>query len=123
MRAASMWADGGPTAVRVLITQQALLGVREPRQAKPLAFVESFPNPAASTDPTIRFGVTRAGGVTLRIYDLAGRLVRTLFQGAVLPGSQSMRWDRRREAGRPAPPRVYLCELRGAGPRIPALVV
>jgi len=111
-------ADAGSGTVTVLINQMGLLGAPEPGRAPSLAFVESFPNPAASTDPTIRFGVTRAGGVTLRIYDLAGRLVRTLFQGAGLPGSQSVRWDRRSEAGRPVPPGVYLCELRGAGQRI-----
>ena len=65
-------------------------------------------NPAT----TVRFELARAGQTTLRVYDVAGRLVTTLIDEERAAGSAAARWDGRDARGRPAPSGVYLVELR-----------
>jgi hypothetical protein len=50
------------------------------------------PNPARGT-VGVRFRLAAAGEVTLRIYDLVGRCVRTLAEGAQPAGEQTRVWD------------------------------
>lgn len=52
----------------------------------------------------------------LRIYDVAGRHVRTLLGGEVLPGGRHrLVWDGRDDAGRQVAPDVYFIRLEAAG--------
>ena len=44
----------------------------------------------------------------MRIHDLSGTLLRTLFVGEQGGGSFAAEWDGRDEAGQMAPPGVYL---------------
>jgi flagellar hook assembly protein FlgD len=68
-------------------------------------------NPAT----TLRFALPRAEAVTLAIYGLDGRRVRTLIQGTRPAGQHAVRWDGRDRSGRPVAAGTYLYELR-AGP-------
>ncbi|MBI5058269.1 T9SS type A sorting domain-containing protein [candidate division KSB1 bacterium] len=53
---------------------------------------QNFPNPF-NPSTTIRFGVPRVSDVKIEIYDLTGRLVTTIVEGAVEPGVHSVMWD------------------------------
>jgi hypothetical protein len=81
-----------------------------------VADVRVFPNPfVAST--TIRFDVPAPGGrVSVRVYDLSGRLVRTLGDDDLGPGSYELGWDARNEGGNRVAAGVYFyrIELSGA---------
>ncbi|MGH7451040.1 MAG: putative Ig domain-containing protein, partial [bacterium] len=66
----------------------------------PAAFelAPSYPNPLrlaeANANGTIRFGLPMTAGVRLTIFDLSGRLVRTLVAGQSLDaGYHEVRWD------------------------------
>jgi hypothetical protein len=76
------------------------------RQNRPNPF-----NPAT----TIKYGLPSAGHVLLCVYDVAGRLVRTLIDGNRPAGWHEAAWDGLDEAGRPAASGVYFCRL--ASPR------
>ena len=52
------------------------------------------------------------------MYDLSGRLIRTLEQGTLPAGEHLARWDRRTDEGPRAAAGVYFYELRAAGQRI-----
>ena len=82
----------------------------------------AYPNPSRSA-VSIGFALPRAGEATLRVYDVSGRLVRTLLQGSLPAGSQSVRWDRRSSSGALAPPGVYFYELRVDGQRLARRIV
>lgn len=73
------------------------------------------PNPFNPT--TQLFYDVPAGGadVSLRIYDLGGRLVRTLVNGPQAGGSRTAMWDGRSDAGVAARTGMYVCRLTGAG--------
>jgi flagellar hook assembly protein FlgD len=66
----------------------------------------------------ISFNAPRASHVTVRIYDMKGREVATLFDGLCL-GPQIATWDGRDDHGRQVPSGVYLCHVlardRGKG--------
>lgn len=52
----------------------------------------AFPNPFNPTS-TIRFTLPESGDARLTVYDLAGRQVATLFQGALSVGNHEQLWD------------------------------
>ncbi|KPL06380.1 hypothetical protein AMJ71_09855 [candidate division TA06 bacterium SM1_40] len=51
------------------------------------------------------------GGVRLRLFDVQGRLVRTLVDRTGLPGFHAVRWDGRDDRGNRVGPGVYLAVL------------
>jgi flagellar hook assembly protein FlgD len=67
----------------------------------------AHPNPfVESTD--IAFSVPTAGRVSVRIYDVTGRLVRTVFDRTVMSGQYTHVWDGRDGNGHAVSPGVYL---------------
>jgi hypothetical protein len=52
--------------------------------------------------------------VQLLLFDVRGRLVRSLLQGAPAPGLHVLRWNWRDATGLPAPSGVYFLQLRSA---------
>ncbi|MBD3161255.1 MAG: hypothetical protein GF346_03585 [Candidatus Eisenbacteria bacterium] len=79
-----------------------------------LALESRSPNPARGRCE-LSYAVPRKGRVTLSIYDLSGRLVRTLIDGAVEAGVRNAVWDGRDDRGHDLPSGIYLGRLQ-AGP-------
>jgi hypothetical protein len=75
------------------------------------------PNPAWAR-AEIPFAVPARGEVRLRVYDTAGRLVRTLVSGELGVGEYRVVWDGRDEGRRAVAPGVYFVELRAGGERL-----
>ena len=74
------------------------------------------PNPFnPATD--IRFGLPAAARTTLRVFDVSGRLVRTLVDGPLSAGAHTRRWDGRDESGRDASSGVYFVRLLAGADR------
>jgi hypothetical protein len=70
------------------------------------------PNPARRGTPCeVRFGLAESGRASLRIFDVGGRLVRTLMDANVAAGAGRLVWDGRGEMGRALPAGVYLLRL------------
>ena len=77
----------------------------------------AFPNP--SDGPvSVRFNLPHAGRASLRIVDLAGRLVAAPQEGAMAAGPHEARWDGRDARGRLAASGVYLAVLEADGRRL-----
>jgi len=75
-----------------------------------LALYAAQPNPARN-NTTIGFALPRAAHVRLRVYDVAGRLVRTLVDGPVSAGAGVKIWDGRDNSGLPAAGGMYFYRL------------
>lgn len=80
--------------------------------------LESYPNPFTHTT-TIRWAVGDMGSTTLSIYDLSGRLVRTLLDepsnsGTIEPYNHVL-WDGTDYLGRPVASGVYLLTVQAGG--------
>lgn len=88
-------------------------GVADAGPAAPLrtSLAQNAPNPFRS--PTrIAFAVAHPSHVSLRVYDLAGRVVRTLLDGEMPAGEQHVAWDGTDGGGRRVAPGMYLYRLR-----------
>ncbi|MFQ5510622.1 MAG: FlgD immunoglobulin-like domain containing protein [Candidatus Krumholzibacteriia bacterium] len=76
---------------------------------------QNAPNPFNPTT-TIRYDVAAGGGqVTLRIYDVAGRRVRSLVNGSMDAGPKSVTWDGTNDRGRRVASGVYFYRLQAPG--------
>jgi hypothetical protein len=99
--------SSGDPAEPVFAVNAFIVGVAEAPPAAP-ALHQNRPNPF-NPATVIDFDLPRAGRPLLRIYDLAGRLVRDLSPPAELPaGHHSQSWDGRDDAGRSLPSGVYV---------------
>jgi hypothetical protein len=76
----------------------------------PDASLSLWPNPFNPTT-TIRFEVPRESDVTLRIYDVSGRLVRALVEARQDARVHEISWDGTDNAGRRVASGVYFCKL------------
>jgi hypothetical protein len=64
------------------------------------------PNPGFSRG-FIQFATTRSGSVRASLYDVAGRRIREVFQGALGAGDHSIAWDGQASGGHALPAGVY----------------
>jgi Ca-activated chloride channel homolog len=84
-------------------------GVEDKIIAAPKDFVlhQNYPNPF-NPATTISFDLPNEGQVTLKIYDVTGRLVRVLVQEHKLAGTHSILWDGLDDAGQKVAAGIYL---------------
>jgi len=92
----------------------ASIGGRDPRVPLRLALGASEPNPWSS-GTTIRFQLDRARLATLRIFDVDGRVVRTLNSGSMTAGDHALTWMGQDDSGRPVPSGIYYYRLDAGG--------
>jgi hypothetical protein len=74
------------------------------------ALLGSVPNPFSAAT-TVRFSLAREAPVEIRIFDVAGRSIRTLASSRAAPGLHQVTWDARNDAGVRAPSGTYFCRL------------
>jgi hypothetical protein len=70
----------------------------------------AVPNPFNPVT-TLSYGVPRDAEVRLAVYNVAGRLVRTLVDGPVEAGYHSVVWDGRDDHGVGTSSGVYFCRM------------
>jgi flagellar hook assembly protein FlgD len=76
---------------------------------------QNRPNPFNPVT-VIPYELSAAGAVSLRIYSVQGRLVRSLFDGHVhAAGRHAARWDGRDARGRPVGSGVYFYRMEAEG--------
>lgn len=82
--------------------------------AAALAIGKVAPNPF-NPRTVVAFSVPSTGAATLGIYDVRGRLVRTLVDGFLAAGTHEATWDGTDDAGRAQAAGTYLARLAQAG--------
>jgi hypothetical protein len=76
----------------------------------------AYPNPFQGTlQISYAIGNSSDAPVDIRIYNVAGRLVRTLMNGVDTPGRHVAIWDGRSESGEQSPRGIYFVRSRIAG--------
>jgi hypothetical protein len=100
-----------------IILSPAVVGVAgEPGAFAPdLMLEQNLPNPFRQMT-TINYQLTKPGLVSLKVYNVAGQMVRTVVGSAMPAGRHSATWDGRDEGGRRIAAGVYLYQLQ-AGDR------
>jgi hypothetical protein len=74
----------------------------------------AVPNPFGPAT-VVSFSIASPGRVVLKVYDVAGRPVRTLMDGHREPDHYQVSWDGRDGSGNPVGPGVYFYRLEGPG--------
>jgi hypothetical protein len=75
---------------------------------------QNYPNPF-NPATAIRYSTREKAQVTLRIYNVAGQLVRTLVERAENPGVHRVTWDGKSDAGTSVSSGVYFYRLVAGG--------
>lgn len=75
---------------------------------------DSRPNPVMH-GTELAFQIEKSSHATLKVYDLTGKLVRTVINGSLPAGSHTAKWDARDETGKPVSSGVYFYRLESAG--------
>ncbi len=96
---------GGDALERALETTAV-----QDRLPEKFSLLQNDPNPF-NPATAIRFELPSVGIATLKIYDLNGRLVRTLLAGPKSAGEHTLVWDGRDDAGFAVAAGVYLYRL------------
>jgi hypothetical protein len=113
-----LWTDerdgNSEVYIRQRIADAAGIGAQETLGRAPGMLRGLRPSPALA-EATIDLELPVRGPVLLQLFDLNGRLVRTLLDGALDAGPQRVRWDGRDQAGVPVRTGALYCRLRAAG--------
>lgn len=109
---------GGTDSLDILHKAE-LLGVEAPPErglpkVSSIALYPITPNPSSGSS-LIRYALPEPSPVSLKVYDISGRLVRELGGGVRPAGTRSAFWDGRDGKGRPVPSGVYFCRLEAGG--------
>lgn len=88
-----------------------LVGVDSPGTDPQTTLGPGFPNPAAA-GTRVSFSLASAGPLRLDVYDVGGRVVRTLLEGTVQAGRHTAIWDGLDTGGGRVPAGVYFVRLR-----------
>ena len=76
--------------------------------------VQCYPNPF---NPAVKIAYTlpARGPLSLKLYDVRGRLVRVLHDGEAEAGAGAATWDGRDGVGAGVASGVYFCEAKAGG--------
>jgi len=72
---------------------------------------QNYPNPF-NPETQIQYEIGKAGQVELTVYDLLGRLVRTLVDTEQTAGLHTVKWDARDDLGRRVASGVYVYQIK-----------
>ena len=87
---------------------------KRPSASADAARLSVFPNPAGARTASAVFTVPADGPVDVGVFDLQGRLVRTLLDGKISAGTHTFLWDGNDQAGEVVAGGVYFVRARGA---------
>lgn len=74
---------------------------------------QNYPNPF-NNNTIIRFAIPEEQWISLRVYDITGRLTVSIINGLVQPGFHEITWDGNTMNGDPASSGIYFYEMRSA---------
>jgi hypothetical protein len=114
--------NGGNSVLPVHIVVSSSVKVGEPQSELPRTFrlEQNYPNPflgeaksrlAGNPETTIRYALPLAGKISLVIYDVRGRLIKTLEAGKQAAGEHIVRWDGRDSRGERVVSGIYFYRL------------
>lgn len=107
-----------PTDIRPAVEPEKPTAVTDTGEGQPVpaaaVLQASYPNPFNAT-VTVPFVLPRDSAVRLALVNVAGQVVRVLWDRQTSAGAHAVRWDGRDESGRVASSGVYLVRLEADG--------
>jgi hypothetical protein len=106
--------NGGAATYTVKLGAASAVSEDEEAMIPQTLELRNHPNPF-NPNTTITFSLPKSGKATLRIYNTAGQLVRTLISDTLTSGTHQMRWEATNDDGSRVSSGVYLCRLEFGG--------
>lgn len=109
-----------PLSAIKYIAERPVTGVAEPTGPQPLAAgiaFSVFPNPFRGK-ALVRCQIPAAGDVDLKVFDISGREVSTIYQGRLIPGRHTFNWNGTDDNGREVSAGVYFYKLETANTKL-----
>ena len=103
--------DKGSTDIGVHYFDVQYLGLTNPSIPKQFELFQNYPNPF-NPMTTLRYGLVDRANVTLTIYDIIGKRVRTFDRGEEASGIKSLVWNGTDDHGKPLSAGIYLIQLQ-----------
>jgi len=112
----SLAKDSVGTAYPFLNCFEVLPAFVSAEESKLLAskYVSVYPNPFNAM-ATISYGMSEKGKVNIRVFDISGRLVRSLYSGKQPVGSHFIAWNGKNQQGKAAAIGVYYVRIEMPG--------
>jgi hypothetical protein len=107
------WTDtrnGDNSDIYADILKSVLLSVSEDKQPEQFNLLQNFPNPF-NPETHIQFQLSQARHVVLTIFNIRGKVIRTLIDEQKPSGSFRVTWDGRDHSGNKVASGLYLYEL------------
>jgi hypothetical protein len=102
----------GNESPHAILEPADVTGVGGARPPSATYLAQNFPNPF-SPSTMISFGLAKAGNVSLRVYDVSGKLVRVIVEGQRPARHYEVAWDGKDQRGAPVASGVYFYRLTG----------
>jgi hypothetical protein len=102
------------TSENAVVEPQRVAGVEAPGVPQMAYLRQNRPNPF-NPSTEFEFALPENGVAELRVFDVRGRVVRTLVSGELPAGNHRAAWDGTDERGRPVASGVYVAALAGPG--------
>jgi hypothetical protein len=104
----------GEDASDSLFSIHSQVGTRPIPEVASFGLLQNYPNPF-NPMTRIEFSLDERARVSVRIYDISGKVVRTLVQETMSVGKHSIPWNGEDEYGSPVASGVYVCRLETQG--------
>jgi streptogramin lyase len=107
-----LWMSCMSRGIAVLDVINDNVGIENENMSERELFLQNYPNPFNNMT-SISFALPEDGFVSLSIYDINGRIVKSLANTFYHSGSYSISWNCQDSQGRIVSPGVYLCRISG----------
>jgi hypothetical protein len=104
-------ATGDSALVEVGLEAGAVTGAEDGATPRPAVLFQNYPNPF-NPSTSIEFHLPRREQVSLRVYDVSGRLVRTIVEETLERGDYRFTWDGHNDRGATVASGVYFYMLK-----------
>ncbi|MBI5804631.1 T9SS type A sorting domain-containing protein [candidate division TA06 bacterium] len=91
--------------------QLGITGLLGKNTMPPILLLQNAPNPFKQAT-TINYRVSKPGLVNLKVYNIAGQLVKTLASGQAAAGPHAVKWDGRDNSGNKVSSGIYIYRLQ-----------
>ncbi|HMA76278.1 MAG TPA: FlgD immunoglobulin-like domain containing protein, partial [Candidatus Krumholzibacteriaceae bacterium] len=86
----------------------------DPNEISGYALNAIYPNPF-NPSTSIEFSLSKRGNVEVNVYDVEGKLVKSLFSGSKQAGTHTVRWNGTNTKGQSVVSGIYFCRLQLQG--------
>jgi hypothetical protein len=104
---AGNWSGISNVYVRPSLYSLATSMIGDPMVGAALDFANPWPNPARAS-ASVAYTLPRSGAVNVEVFDIAGRIVRSLVHGMAGPGRTVLPWNLTDDRGRRLDAGIYL---------------